>query len=237
MQKRKTIREGLYWQALELPPDTNMGKIDLRVFDYMQEANGDHEFKQMLNNLRRHFSNNSYGKVYMEFWAKLSTELDDNHVQAVLEITQEKDISRETVWGKQIEPMLDLPNNSIPEQVKSNLFEHFRGAGFELAKNGQKPPDEANNADNYTKAIKALKKSIYCMDIAHDYANNIIKIEYIERLRNQAKEIEQGIEIEALIKGYAIPEWPEDTGASKYTGKPARYPEEAEYFNRHNAYI
>jgi hypothetical protein len=205
---KKLIREGLYWQALKLPPDTNMGEIDLRIFGYVQVVNNDREFVQMLNNVRRHFSNNSYQKVYTEFWEMLSTKLDDNHTQPVLYITEEN-ISRETVWGNQIEPTLDLPDNSSIKNAKSSLVEHFRNAGFELAEKGQSPPQQANTSENWTIAIKALKKSVYCLDIAYDYANNKIITDSITKLRNQAKDIENSMEYLAKAQGYAIPEWPE----------------------------
>jgi len=207
-KKKKLIREGLYWQALELPPDTNMGEIDLRVFDYMQEANGDREFKQMLNNLRRHFSTNSYQKVYEQFWGTLSIKLNDNVVQPVLGIIEEN-ISKETVWGKKIEPTLDLPDNSSIENAKTSLVEHFRNAGFELAEKGQSPPLVANTSENWAIGIKALKKSVYCLDIAYDYANTKIITDSITKLRNQAKDIENSMECLAKAQGYTIPEWPE----------------------------
>jgi TM2 domain-containing membrane protein YozV len=213
-EKAQLILEGRYWDALELPPNSHMGDIDKRIFTLIDASSGNPEFNSLLLKVKNRCATGNYQKVAGELWNPLYPRLDENVARLVLGISEE-DISRKTTWGRAFENNIDLPADAAHTNIQSELRTFFRIAGNLLAKNGEDQLNSRpNKEEDWARSIMALKKGLFCLNLACDYSNTAKNREYAKQRVTEIEQIQNNYEKEAKSKGFSIPTWPE-TSARK----------------------
>jgi len=209
-KKTRLIKQGLYWEALDLPHESSTKDVVLRIAGLRQSANNNRGFVDLLNAVKKDLQSGNYSAVRLQVWEGLFPKLSEAVADPVLGIDEE-DISREAVWGECISQNLSRSNGEVVTAVRASLGDKFRAAAVALATKAQEhaPPDRLQQ-QNVTLAIRALKKSIFCLELAKEYANDRQNILHNLRV---AEEVEGQYEAVARLRGYGIPTWP---------GSPAR---------------
>ena len=204
-EKKKLIKQGLYWEALDLPQESTTGQIVLRIASLRQSANNDADFRRLLNIVRRDCQSGNYPTVRRQVWDELFPKLNEVVAAPVLNLDDE-DISPETIWNC-ISDKLSSPKSEVTLRVRSALTDKFRTIAVNLGNNAQKQaPQDHPTRENVTKAIKAVKKCIFCLKLAGNYTDNP---QYIKQQLSVATDIERDYEKVAGIRDYPIPAWPE----------------------------
>lgn len=204
-EKEKLIRQGLYWEALDLPSDSSTKDVVVRIAELRQVGNGYHNFVTLLATVRNDFTTGNYGTV-RRLWDELLPKLNSAATGRVLNIAEE-DMSWETIWAKCIGNNLHYSQTVAVEVVRDKLRAYFRNAAVELANEAQRQaPGNGLTQQNVARAIKALKKSVWCLKITEAYASNLQDIQHQSGVATQ---IELQYEQIARIRGYPIPAWPE----------------------------
>jgi TM2 domain-containing membrane protein YozV len=208
-EKTQLILEGRYWDALELTSNSCMGEIDTRIFTLMEGASGNSEFKSLLLKVKNRCASGNYQKVTGDLWNPLYPRLDENVARLVLGIVEE-DISRKTTWERAFENNIDLPVDAAHTNIQSELRTFFRIAGNILAKNGEDQLSAYPNKEEvWARSIKALKKGVFCLNMACDYSNTVKNREYAKQRVIEIEQIQKNYEREAKAKGFSVPNWPE----------------------------
>jgi hypothetical protein len=204
--KTRLIKQGLYWEALDLRQESTTKEVVLRIASLRQSANNDEEFVKLLNIVRRDFASGNYHSVRLQVWEELFPKLNEAVSSSVLGIDEE-DISRETVWEKCISENLSRMNGEVIKRIQASLTDRFKAAGVGLGNTAQEQAQSTRlSPQNVAGAIKALKKSIFCLRLAEAYASNRQDIRHNLDI---ATKLELDYEQTARIRGYHIPDWPE----------------------------
>lgn len=208
--KTKLIKQGLYWEALDLRQESTTREVVLRIASLRQSTNNNEDFINLLNIVKRDLQSGNYLAGRLQVWEELFPKLTESVAVSVLNIDEE-DISRETVWKECISENLSRMNGEVIKRVQAALTDRFIRAAVVLAMKAQEiAPSTQLTRQNVVRAIKALKKSIFCLRLAEAYTSNRQDIRHNLDI---ATKIELDLEQVARIYGYPIPTWPEQPSA------------------------
>ena len=155
---KRLLKEGLYWEALNLPPGSSMGEIMLRLAELKQSFQGDQEAlallaeaKQDLQSGRRYPSDR---ELCDSFFKKLGNDFQQRIINEVI-------ITREQIWREYIRQK---------PKPQAELAEFMLSLGTDLAEDLQKQlKAERIELDI---AHEAADKSIHALEIAQIYAED-----------------------------------------------------------------
>lgn len=202
VEKEGLFKEGLYWEALELPRNASMRDIVISIAELSHAANGDHEFISLLHCARMHFAAGNYPAA-RAIWDKLRPQLCDAHLKPVLNIDEEK-FTRQTIWQDDFGDSLDGSWQEVDRKIRARLTERFRAVAVEM---GNKAQEWANEYKiDLATAIKAVDKSIYYLKLARVYTDNAPKT---DQDLSTASKVANMLRKAALSRGIPVPIWPD----------------------------
>ena len=156
-QIKRLLKEGLYWEALNLLPGSSMKEIMLRIAELRQSCQGDQEMLVLLSEAKQDLQSGRYPsdrELCDGFFERLGNDFQRSILNEVI-------ITRERIWREYIR---QRPN------PQSELAKEMLNQGAGLAKDTQERLQaERIGLDT---AREAIDKSIHALEIAQIYSDN-----------------------------------------------------------------
>lgn len=171
--RRNLIRQGLYWEALDLPRDCNMKDVVLRIAELRRSADRDQEFSTMLVQVKNDFATGNYPAA-RELCDDFFTRIGDDFVYQKYQmlVGDNEVIKREDVWA---EFRGHLPYGDCRRLIKSSLTPRMRSLAVDIINEAQEKLQKHEiDADT---ALKAASKSIKALEVARHFSDKPGEIE------------------------------------------------------------
>jgi TM2 domain-containing membrane protein YozV len=156
-QLKRLLKEGLYWEALNLPPSSSMREVVLRIAELRQSCQGDQEALALLSEARQDLQSGRYPsdrELCDGFFEGLGNGFQQSTLNEVI-------ITREHIWRECIR---QKPN------PQSELSKTMLSLGGDLATNVQ--DGLQSERIELAAARQAAHKSIHALEIAQIYAED-----------------------------------------------------------------
>jgi len=168
--KKNLIRQGLYWEALDLSRDCSMKDIALRIAELKQACGGDQEFSLLLTQVKNDFATGNYldaRRIYDDFFTRMGDEFSYHKL-----VVDDEVVSREEMWAE-FRCQISYPN--CLQTIREKLTSRMRNLGVSIVNETQEKL--LKHKIDARMALRATSKSIKALEIARVYSDEPTEIE------------------------------------------------------------